>query len=48
MSKVVLPMFYSRSFVDSGLTFRSLVHFDFMFVYVLENVLISFSYLGKL
>ena len=41
-------MFYSRSFVDSGLTFRSLVHFDFIFVYVLENVLISFSYLGKL
>ena len=29
----VLPMFSSRSFIVSGLTFRSLVHFEFIFVY---------------
>ena len=28
-----LPMFSSRSFIVSGLTFRSLVHFEFIFVY---------------
>ena len=27
-----LPMF-SRSFIVSGLTFRSLIHFEFIFVY---------------
>ena len=29
-----LPMFSSRSFMVSGLTFRSLIHFEFIFVYV--------------
>ena len=29
----VLPMFYSRSFIVSDLTFRSLIHFEFIFVY---------------
>jgi len=29
----VLPMFSSRSFIVSGLTFRSLIHFEFIFVY---------------
>ena len=33
MSKSVLPMFSSRSLVVSGLTFRSLIHFEFIFVY---------------
>ena len=33
MSENVLPMFSSRSFVVSGLTFRFLIHFDFIFVY---------------
>ena len=32
MSKSVLPMFSSRSFMVSGLTFRSLIHFEFIFV----------------
>ena len=27
----VLPMFSSRSFMISGLTFRSLIHFEFIF-----------------
>ena len=31
MSENVLPMF-SRSFIVSGLTFRSLIHFEFIFV----------------
>ena len=29
----VLPMFSSGSFIVSGLTFRSLIHFEFIFVY---------------
>ena len=33
MSESVLPMFSARSFIVSGLTFRSLIHFEFIFVY---------------
>ena len=33
MSESVLPMFSSRSFMVSGFTFRSLIHFEFIFVY---------------
>ena len=33
MSKSVLPMFSSRSFMVSSLTFRSLIHLEFIFVY---------------
>ena len=33
MSASVLPMFPSRSLIVSGLTFRSLIHFEFIFVY---------------
>ena len=33
MSESALPMFSSMSFRVSGLTFRSLLHFEFMFVY---------------
>ena len=33
MSESVLPMFSSRSFIVSGLTFRFLIHFEFIFVY---------------
>ena len=29
----VLPMFSSKSFIVSGLKFRSLMHFEFTFVY---------------
>ena len=29
MWKSILPMFSSKSFIDSGLTFRSLIHFEF-------------------
>ena len=33
MSLSVLPMFSSKSFIVSGLTFRSLMNFEFIFVY---------------
>ena len=33
MSESVLPVFSFRSFIVSGLTFRSLIHFEFIFVY---------------
>ena len=33
MSERVLPMLSSRSFIVSDLTFRSLIHFEFIFVY---------------
>ena len=33
MSKSVFPMFSSKSFIVSHLTFRSLIHLEFIFVY---------------
>ena len=30
---IVLPVFSSKSFIVSSLTFRSLIHFEFIFVY---------------
>ena len=33
MSENVLHIFSSKSFTVSGLTFRSLIHFEFIFVY---------------
>ena len=44
-------MFSSKSFIMSGLTFRSLIHFEFIFVYgvrecsnfVLLHVVVQFS-----
>ena len=33
MSLSVLPIFSSKSFIVSGLIFRSLIHFQFIFVY---------------
>jgi len=33
MSSSVLPMFSSKNFIVSGLPFRSLIHFEFLFVY---------------
>ena len=29
----ILPLLSSKSFIVSGLTFRSLIHFEFIFVY---------------
>ena len=34
-----LPIFSSRSFIVSGLTFRSLIHFEFIFVYHVRKCL---------
>ena len=52
MLESVLPMFSSRSFIVSGLTFRSLIHFEFIFVYgvrkcssfILSQVVDQFSW----
>ena len=51
MSPSVLCMFSSKSFIVSGLTFRSLIHFEFIFVpgvrkcsnFVLLHVAVQFS-----
>ena len=37
ISKSVLPMFSSKNFIVSGLTFRSLIHFEFIFVYGIKE-----------
>ena len=42
MSQNVMPVFFCRSFIVSNLTFRSLIHFDLIFVYRLKNDLIAF------
>ena len=44
MLKNVVPMF-SRSFIVSDVTFRSLIHFEFIFVYYVKNVLIILFYM---
>ena len=46
MSWGVLPMFSSKSFIVSDLTFRSLIHFEFIFVcssFILLHVAVQFS-----
>ena len=40
-SESVLPMFSSRSFIVSGLTFRSLIHLSLFLCMVSESVLVS-------
>ena len=47
MSESDLPMFSSRSFIVSGLTFRSLIHFGFIFVYHVRKVNLFRSGAGK-
>ena len=42
MSKRLLPGFFSQIFMVSGLTFRSLTHLEFTFVYGLRKWSISF------
>ena len=37
MSSSVLPMISSKSFIVAGLTFRSLIHFELIFVYGVRN-----------
>ena len=51
MSSSVLPMFSSKSFIVSGLTFRSLIYFEFITLYgvrkcsnfILLHVAVQFS-----
>ena len=40
LSKGVLPTLSFRNFMVSGLTFRYLIHFEFIFVHGLENFLV--------
>ena len=42
ISKSILPMFSSKSFMVSSLTFKSSIHFEFILVYGVSGVLISF------
>ena len=44
MPENVLLMFSSKSFTVSGLTFRSLIRFEFIFVYGVRKCLVSFFY----
>ena len=37
MSKSVQPVFSSKSLIVSDLTFRSLMHFEFIFVYAIRE-----------
>ena len=46
MSLSVLPMFSSKSFIVSGLTFRSLIHLSLSLCMVLRSVLVSFFYIS--
>ena len=41
----VLSMFSSKSFIVPVLRFRSLIHFEFIFVYGVRSILISFFYM---
>ena len=45
MSKGVLPKFSSKSFIDSYLTFRSLIQFEFIFVHGARKCSNSFFYM---
>ena len=45
MSLSVLPMFSSEIFIVSGLTFKSLIHFEFILCMILGSVLVSFFYM---
>ena len=48
MTESVLPVFSSRSFIVSGLTFRSLIHFEFIFVYGVRKYLFHSFTRGRL
>jgi len=39
--RVVIPMFYSKGFIFSGLTFTSVIHFEFILNLMLDTVLVS-------
>ena len=42
----ILPMFSSRNFMIWDLTFKSLIHFELIFVYAVKNGLFSFLYIA--
>ena len=46
MSKNAMPVFPFKSFVIPHLMLMSLIHFAFILFTVLENIIISFIYMG--
>ena len=42
VKKCFAPMFFSKNFIISDPTFRSLIHIEFIFVYVVKECFISF------
>ena len=46
VSETVLPMCSSKGFIASSILFRSLIHFEFIFVYGV-SVLVSFYYMSQ-
>ena len=45
ISETVLPMFSSKNFIVSGFAFRSLFHFELVFMYGIKKCCISFFYM---
>ena len=45
LSESVLPIFSSKNFMVSSLAFRSLIHFELIFVHGIKNILISFFHM---
>ena len=44
MSRSLLPMFSSRSFMVSGITFKSLIHFELISLYNVKTVILFYSF----
>ena len=47
MSENVLSIFTSKSFIVSGLTFRSIIHFELIFAYGVKKRVFSAGSAGK-
>ena len=47
MSKNVLPVFFSKNFIVAGLIFRSLIHFEFIFVHGIRECSFFDMYLSS-
>ena len=45
MMNSILLIFSSKTFIVSAVTFRSLIHFEFIFVYGIGSVLVSFFHM---
>ena len=45
MSNSVLPRFSSEGFIESGFTFQSLIHFEFIFAYGVRECPVEVRYM---